>query len=125
MFLEATFPSVELTPTRNVFEVSDPAAVGSRVGLRSDSPVMMMVQAKKVGTGALNKPPLQSDYATIWEQRGQAGPSWRALSGGAVKQLLKKVIHRLPATWRSRLEGYRLNRQYSFANQKFYRKLSD
>lgn len=118
-FLEAASPWVELTPYRRVFEVADPKDVRKRVGLLSERPVMMLLVARKDRhVEPFATPPLQSDYTVAWEQSAGASPapaaaaSWRG-----------DLLRKLPAGWRNWLLGLRSSRDYSFANQAFYRRL--
>lgn len=121
VFLEATFPNVELTPARNVFEVVDPATVGRRVGLRSEHPIMMMVQARKVAhLKPFQTPPQQSDYMALWRQQN---PAALRRPDPVVKKLLKQVLRNLPVSWRRQIEGYRCNLEYSLNNKSSYRKI--
>src|ERR1700722_6972275 len=63
VLLEATFPWVELTPIRAKYRVADPAQIGTRVGLQSSTPVMMIVDAKKISdVPPFRIAPQQSDY---------------------------------------------------------------
>ncbi|HUQ90855.1 MAG TPA: hypothetical protein VM120_04170 [Bryobacteraceae bacterium] len=120
LFLEATFPGVELTPARGVFEVADPAAMRCRVGLRSKYPTMMMVEAKKVRhVTPFQTMPQQSDYVALWEQAAPAGSQARV---SAVKALWRRVLRTLPVSWKRHIEGRQSNFQYSLANKNFYRK---
>ena len=118
VFLEAAFPWVELVPIRGTYNVVDPVTVGSRVGLLSKRPVMMMVDSKKVtDTPLFATSPLQSDYVTEWG-RGETAPAEKAIG------LLRRIIKQVPASWKRRFNGHRYNRLYSLSNRRFYHKLS-
>ncbi len=124
MFLEASFPSVELTPARGLFQVTDPAAVGGRVALRSSRPVMMMVQAKKIKhVKPFQTPPLQSDYVALWNEGDPSGGTTEKQNWMG-KDTLKRLIQSMPDSWRNRISGYRENLECSLRNKRFYRNLN-
>jgi len=113
VFLEATFPGVELTPIRSVYGVVDPATAGSRVGLRSTRPIMMVVESKKVAEKQpFTSVPLQSDYVTAWNR-----------GSDQEEGLLRRLFNKLPSSLKMRMTGYRQNRRFSLNNRRFYRKL--
>jgi hypothetical protein len=122
VLLESQFPWTELTPVRAAYQVADPAQVGSRVGLQSSSPVMMMVDARKISdVEPFAAPPQQSDYVVAWKGKND-GPAESRRSSG--KELLKRVFTSLPEAWQRRIHGQRARQQASFRNDRFYRKLS-
>jgi SAM-dependent methyltransferase len=117
VFLDATFPGVELTPIRRAYEVTDPASVGRRVGLKWGRPTIMAVEARKASDlEPFAESPQQSDYSAAWNRSKQLNP--RAGSG-----LLRRLAKRLPDSWQYRLQGYYWNWQYSLRNRNFYRKI--
>jgi hypothetical protein len=119
VFLEAKYPWVELTPIRAAYTVVDPARIGSRVGLQSKRPVLMMVESKRISAvSPLRTYPQQSDYVVAWAR--ERSP---ATSGRAVKSFLKRVYAKLPLLWRNIVCGHRTAWQYSFRNRRFYRKV--
>jgi SAM-dependent methyltransferase len=119
VFVESDFPSVELTPYCHAYEVSDPQRVGSRIGLVSKKPVMMIVEARKTAdVSVFAEPPLQSDYVTKWN--GTESP---LVPRGFVAQTLARVFRRLPFPFRARISGYRELKSYSFSNNRFYQRL--
>jgi SAM-dependent methyltransferase len=116
---EGVFPSVEMSPHRAAYQVTDPEHVRSRVGLRSTGPVMMMVEAVKLESVPLFRSfPMQSDYVSLWEQGGR-----RTNSGSGVKRLAKLVFDNLPSSWNSLIAGVRQKRKFSLSNKKFYKML--
>ena len=116
--VQAAYPSVERTPNRSVYEVTDPENARSRVGLVSRRPVIMMMEATKTDDRPLfTSPPLQSDYATRWEQGKTQSSQTR------IRRMLGSLVNRLPAFLRARIMGYREMRRYSFSNRRFYRRL--
>jgi hypothetical protein len=122
---EARYPSPELTRNRIAYEVADPAAVRSRVGLVTKRPVMMVLEAMKLEERPLfSRAPLQSDYVNVWsaaetspdstgQARTPARPSWRS-----------RLIAMLPRRLHLLLVGWAQRRQFSFANDKFYRRVA-
>jgi hypothetical protein len=121
IFLEAAFPGVELTPIRRAYAVADPMSVGRRVGLKSGSPTIMMVQAKKVREAEpFAAPPQQSDYAVAWDGAGGGAKGVASKTGGG---WLRRLAKRLPDSWQYRLQGHYWNWQYSLSNRNFYRKI--
>jgi hypothetical protein len=116
VFLECGFPSIELVPVRRAYTVTDPAALRKRVGLLSNRPVTMMVEAVKTADSSpLAVFPQQSDYVAIWNQ---SPPS--ELKG--FKAIAKRAARKLPSFLRNRILGHYYARMYSFANKSFYRK---
>jgi SAM-dependent methyltransferase len=123
--LEARYPSPELTRNRTAYEVTDPAEVHCRVGLITKRPVIMLVEARKLEDKVLfARAPLQSDYVTVWsaaeasgalptEKRAPARRSWRG-----------RLLALAPATVRTVLTGWVQRRRFSFANRRFYRRIS-
>jgi hypothetical protein len=115
---ESQFPSIELTSHRKAYEVIDPEQVRSRVGIISKNTVTMIVEAKKISDAPLfTNVPLQSDYVTTWNQ-GEAQPQQ-----SGVKKMIRNVFESLPHFLRSRIEGYRQKRIFSFSNKRFYKEL--
>lgn len=107
------FPAVELLPSGRGYDVTDPAAVGRRVGLRSSRPAMMAVQATRLDDRApFATPPLQSDYVAKWSAGAEAPPPSR----------LRQLADRLPRPVRARLTGYFHLWEYSFWNRRAYRR---
>lgn len=113
--IEHPYPGIELTSRRKVYAVSDPAAVGGRVGLVTRRPVYLFVQAvKQTQVEPFIHPPHQSDYASAWKQaRGTSdGPSTPSL-GRWVERYLPHLLrrHLLGATQRWRSDTFS-NRQH-------------
>lgn len=117
VLVEGVYPSFELTSNRKAYEVRDPAAVGIRIGLVSQRPVMMLVEATKIREVVpFVSAPLQSDYVKVWKQADAKGPA-----GFAVR--LKQMVDRLPRFIQSPLIGLRLRRLYSLSNRRFYKRI--
>ncbi len=110
--LEARFPAVESTPVRRIRYVPDPATVGRRIGLRTRRPVLMALEATKVSNVTpFAEWPQQSDYVTRWTGRRPSRFRWA-----------RAVLERLPRPLRTRVvAGFHLW-EYSFHNQKTFRR---
>jgi hypothetical protein len=71
---QARHLSIELSTGQAVYDVADPAKVGSRINLISSSPVVMLTMAERVRlTDPLDRPILQSDYVRDWQGQPQSG----------------------------------------------------
>jgi hypothetical protein len=122
VLLEAAFPWVELTPIRAAYRVADPAQVGARVALQCSTPVMMMVEAKKISDVLpFRAAPQQSDYVGAWQADRASSPVGRDRNPG--RRLIRRVFATLPASWQSRIQGEQAKRQSSFRNARFYERL--
>ena len=108
----ARFPNIELSPFHRVFDVADPASVGTRVGLLSSRPAYVMSMARKTAdVKPFSQPVLQSDYVQAW-------------NGDAQKLgLARKIFHRLPFRLKCLISGYRAAFQHSLANKKVYHRV--
>jgi hypothetical protein len=116
VLLECGFPSIEMVPVRHAYTVTDPVALRKRVGLLSNRPVTMMVEAvKTAGSSPFAVFPQQSDYAVMWKE---APPS----ESKGFKAMAKRAARKLPSFLRNRILGHYYARMYSFANKSFYRK---
>jgi len=130
------FPGVELSDPGNQYRVADPATVGTRVGLVTSCPVMMMVHARKTQhVVPFQTPPLQSDYATKWNSTLNT-PVDSLEQASGLKTLLRRtgllmalcrirdvVWNCIPQRWTQALEGRRQLRDYSFRNQRHFTRL--
>ena len=109
---EADYPSIELSENHIVYDVIDPAAVGSRVGIVSAKPVTMIVEAVKTAdVPPFEAPPLQSDYVATWED-GDAAKK----AESAAKRIARKLGFLTYAI------GHREKSKYSFSNRRFYKR---
>lgn len=116
VFMECRFPSVELVPVRRAYTVTDPAAIRKRVGLLSNRPVLMTIEAVKTADSSpFAAFPQQSDYLATWNQAPP--PDWKGL-----KAMGKHVVLKLPSFLQNRILGHYAARMYSFANKSSYRK---
>jgi hypothetical protein len=124
----ARFPGVELQPLGRLYEITDPAVVATRVGLMTRYPVMLFFEATRVNEVVpFAHPPQQSDYAAAWAgTQSAATPSTReSMKTKPGYSLLRRWLGH---TWlwerlRNHREGKRQEREFSFSNQRFYRKL--
>lgn len=106
------FPGAELSPRTKCFSVVDPAIVKSRVGLVSNSPVMIMVHAIKTETKhVFANCPIQSDYASIYD--GKVNNTYASL---------KFLLNLLPLWWKNLIIGKYQLLLYSFSNRRFYKR---
>jgi SAM-dependent methyltransferase len=121
-----SFPGLELSHKTKCFSVVDPSIVKSRVGLVSNSPVMIMIHAIKTEA----KPifidyPHQSDYLSAYDESvdesslSDPSPSIYASLINLSKKLLKKL---LPLEYKSFIDGKRQLLSYSFSNRQFYKR---
>lgn len=77
------------------YQVNDPAKTGYRTELRSKKPMCLAVLAQRIaGTPILVKPPMQSEYVSVWERNRQATNSAPSQPG-----LLRKFRIRLNPYW--------------------------
>jgi hypothetical protein len=122
---EARYPSPELTRNRVAYEVADPADVRSRVGLVTKRPVMMVLEARKLEERPLfTRVPLQSDYANVWSA-AQASPGSANESRTPERRTWRsRLIAMMPRRLHVLLMGWAQRRQFSFANDKFYRRVA-
>ena len=88
------------------YEVKDPTTVGCRVGVRNSRMAYLMVCARKVADlPVLARPPQQSDYLAVWNDRASAGNNLPGSNseGSNWKAWVKKL---LPSVLRNAYEGY-------------------
>jgi SAM-dependent methyltransferase len=119
-----SFPGLELSHKTKCFSVVDPSIVKSRVGLVSNSPVMIMVHAIKTETKSIfTDYPIQSDYLSAYSSSVNE-PSVQSNHIYAsffylFKQLLKKL---LPLQYKNFIDGKRQLLLFSFSNNQFYKR---
>jgi hypothetical protein len=123
VLLEAAFPWFELTPIRAAYQVADPEQVGARVALQCSTPIMMMVEAKKISdVPPFRAAPQQSDYVGAWQ--GDCASRRVARAPNPARRWAQRAFASLPVSWQRRIQGERAKRQSSFHNTRFYQKLS-
>jgi len=125
VFLERRFPIVELVPVRRAYSVKDPAALRERVGLLSNRPVSMMVEAVKTSHSApFAVFPQQSDYMAVWDQATRSDhtppPKRRGL-----RAVASHAFRKLPSFLQNWMIGHYHAHMYSFANRSFYQKYKE
>ncbi len=120
---DSKYPGVELDDNLGHWRVADPVKVESRVGLVSNRPAWIMVHAVKTADKPVfEKYPIQSDYATTYEQCKVEGknPESARKTSGRIKAKVKAI---LPGKLlRGRIGKAQLN-TYSVKNKEFYEKL--
>lgn len=122
--IEARYPSPELTRNRAAYVVVDPADLRCRVGLVTKSPVLMLVEARKVREVPLfARPPLQSDYVSAWSAAKTAADDAAHADATAYRRWRSRALAMMPRSLRVGLNGWAQLRQYSFANRRFYRRV--
>ena len=128
--LEARYPGVELVPIRNAFEVVDPASIGSRVGLLTSHPILLLFNARKIAeVPPFTKSPMQSDYVAAWASKEKSAssrvPQW-------IRNLpLYSSVHNWLHTSRPLLGyfkwrmGQRQLSEFSLNNKRLFKKVSN
>jgi|SRR5580658_3608792 hypothetical protein len=126
--MEASYPGVELSPAKHVYEVADPATLSCRIGLVTRRPVLLFFDAQKTSDMPIfANSPMQSDYAAAW-QSTQKAPSSR------VPHWVKSLPHYAPIramlletaparALQNCLRGRQQLRQFSLGNKRFFRKV--
>ena len=119
VLLEGTYPSVEETPYRRAYEVTDPELVRTRVGLVSRRPVVILVHARKIADRPVfAESPLQSDYVGKWQ-----GSTPRTQRRGMLTETRSALYRLLPSRMKAWVGGQLKLRRYSLSNREFYRRL--
>ncbi|MEN9519338.1 MAG: hypothetical protein RLZZ381_1926 [Cyanobacteriota bacterium] len=119
-----SFPGLELSHKTKCFSVVDPSIVKSRVGLVSNSPVMIMVHAIKTERKSVfTNYPIQSDYLSAYSNRVNQ-PSVQVNNiYTSFLNLLKKFLKKLlPLQYKSFIDGKRQLLLFSFSNNRFYKR---
>jgi len=122
---EARYPSPELTRNRIAYEVADPAKVRSRVGLVTKRPVMMVLEARKLEERPLfSRAPLQSDYVSVWSAAPPSSDCANQSRTPDRRTWRSRLIAMMPRPLHVLLMGWAQRRQFSLANEKFYRRVA-
>jgi hypothetical protein len=125
VFLERRFPIVELVPVRRAYSVKDPAAIRERVGLLSNRPVSMMVEAIKTAHSApFVAFPQQSDYMAVWDQATRSDHMPQAKRRG-LRAVRSHAFRKLPSFLQNWTIGHCCAQMYSFANRSFYQRYKE
>jgi hypothetical protein len=95
-----------------VYQVADPEEVRARVGLFSKWSVTMMVEATKLRDSPMfATPPIQSDYAALWESGSREE---------TIPALARALKQKIPFGVKAMIVGHRKRRKFSFGNKAFY-----
>jgi hypothetical protein len=94
-------------------EISDPNAIRARVELITFTPVLMLVQARRIAIKPIfEKPPLQSDYSALW----QASPVKAAKAPKNNFPVLRRF-------WNAAKTGIEFYHRQSLFNRLFFKKV--
>jgi hypothetical protein len=116
------FPSASLSDRCDLYQVADPRAVKTRIGLVSGTPALLLVLAKRLpAADATCDSVMQSDYLSLHEAAATGG------SGSVVIQAQPKNRRRLLARWLPArlvryLRGLNERQFYSINNRRAFRK---
>ena len=115
------FPGIELSPKQTWYDVTDPADIGARVPLMTATPTILMLEAKRVDTGAvLLAPPQQSDYVTRWEADAAAGTS-----RSGTRKAAHAIFSRLPTRAQAFITGWYQRRVWcTLRNRRAFRRIT-
>lgn len=96
------------------YEVKDPEDIKSRVELITFTPMLILVQAKRVAVKEIfARMPLQSDYVVKWQETDKT----------QVEQVKKPVFARLAQLIRGIKTGLEFYRRQSLGNRRFFRRI--
>ena len=94
------FPGAELSPRQTWYDVTDPAAAGTRAPLMTSTPAFLMVEARRTSAEPIIlKAPQQSDYVARWSADGQP-------RGSASRSAMKRVFRILPEGMQASAMGW-------------------
>jgi SAM-dependent methyltransferase len=133
MLLEHPFPGLELSSRHRFYTVQDPDEIGTRVGLVTGSPVMLLLEAERLSVEDILAPyPYQSDYTTLWQShqdgsgRGQGNASphqfvnrLRKLFYGVSEHSMPRLIRKLALLFAGLYQRHVL---FSLRNRKHFRR---
>jgi SAM-dependent methyltransferase len=133
LLLNHPFPGLELSGRQRLYTVQDPDDMRYRVGLVTDSPVLLLLEAeRRSAEEILLAVPQQSDYTTLWRSRREKqGRSLDNPLPHKAVDLLRKLFHATPERfifWPVRrfamlAAGLYQRHLYSFRNRKYYRRV--
>ncbi|MCG8650488.1 MAG: class I SAM-dependent methyltransferase [Pirellulales bacterium] len=136
VLMQHQYPGPELSMNTRCYEVIDPDAVKSRVGLISPQAAMIMVLARKIASvDPLTESPIQSDYQRRWDdQQSSSRPGESSSEQSAdtsitaartlrrmAGKIKRRLVRQLPLSVQLSLVGRQQRRDYSLKNSKFYR----
>lgn len=132
LLLIHSFPGAELSGSQKIYEVKDPFEVGARVGIVTQSPVMIIASAVKSSDIDVFKIfPQQSDYRKRWDSDASAitipeqssvtrYPAVRQLRR-VLRYLFRSIRSKLPIEWQRILNGKEQRSTYSLSNRKHFK----
>jgi len=116
--------AIELGWCHRWFEVANPATSGARVSLINRYPVLLFLQAKKLGTVPLfDRAPQQSDYADKWASATPASHATPTLLPGIARPSQNRLLALAPRLCRA-FEYFvhtRFNPAFSFRHRRSFR----
>ena len=116
------FAGAELSSMTTCYSVVDPASVRSRVGLISNSPVMIMIHAVRSEIKPIfHEFPMQSDYISQYASADSAGDGVVKRKGG-IRGLLRAIYWRMPLSFHYFCTGIRQMYSFSFLNSRYYQR---
>jgi len=116
------YPGAELSPRTKCYSVTDPVVVRGRVGLKSRTPVMMMVHAKRTAVKPLFvASPIQSDYQSEYNKFTESSEQ-SANAKKSMRDVAKKIYKSLPLRVQYFLRGNYQRKSFSFSNRRFYKR---
>jgi SAM-dependent methyltransferase len=132
LLLNHPFPGVELSSIQRVYAVQDPSEMRQRIGLVTDSPVLLLLEAERRSIEKILATfPQQSDYTTLWQssERSKNNGLDNVLSHRVAAQLkrfsytvlIRRSLWPLRSVARITAGFYQKHFLYSFRNRKFYR----
>jgi len=128
VILKHPYIGAEMSSCQKLYKVVDPNTVHQRVCLVSSTPILLIIEAKRIA----DKPifaeyPQQSDYVVVWNKfnekentHGRHKSQKRSL-----REAVKLFLSNLPTPVRNYIWGayYRMN--YSLWNRKFFKKIEN
>jgi SAM-dependent methyltransferase len=119
------FPGAELSTSPEMYAVADPAAMHERVGLVSGSPVQILVHAVRHEVKEIfGDYPIQSDYASRYEGGVDATSEPSTSLAQRMARLMPLSKRLVPLALRVYIRGRYQLKDYSFSNQRFYKRWS-
>lgn len=118
---ESPFSAIEVSRRQRCFLTRDPEAMGKRVRLVNDKPVMLFVHARRLAEQPLfQASPVQSDYSRTWKSHEAAAaepPKPQGQNGKAAKPF------RYLSWWQELRRKSVQRRKHSLANRRFFEAL--
>lgn len=125
LLVEHPFPGIELSRRQVCYEVQDPDRMRYRVGLVSNSPIYMLVEARRECAELPEELfPQQSDYVALWRSQKKDHDLPHRLM-----QRMRSLYTALPSGLQPRRLGmlvsglYQKHVLYTLRNRKYYRRV--